>query len=343
MDLVKHEKGPLWVAYRPHKLDEMAPTFDIEGLRQHIEATDHSHSYFISGGYGLGKTTLARILARYFNCLNRIDGNPCGVCDNCKDAELLIREENMADKTKIADTREMVQELYNPPYDGRKRIVILDECHRLTNAAQHTWLKIAEDVPDHLYLIFCTMEPDNVVEALKQRCHRIYMSPMNKHISREFINSVLESEDIPGSEDLVNDLYHRIGGIPRELLNALHALRDKGTFETEAKRIEEEEAKLRPFIFGILKGENWGGLARHYSRLVEERGGNIESVRVRLGAYVYKMLLGGNLPRGIENVGTKIMILMGAASDPITHPGEEFAFCSRLFRAWKEIREYKKT
>lgn len=335
MALEKHSEGPFREAYRPQTIGEMYDTFDKAALEHHVCSKDHSHVYFFSGESGLGKTTLAKILARRFMCEDPKGADPCGVCEKCRNSELYIRQENMADKTKIDDTRRLISELSAPPLNGGARCAIFDESHRMVGAAQHAWLAVLEDPPAHLYVFFCTMEPKKFERALRERSHQIEMRPLTKSPAYKLVQDVAAKEKLDVTDEMFERIWNEVGGVPRSILNELQNLRDGRTIGADEQK-DIEEKLMYPFIKSIVHAESWSNVSTLYRRLLAQKG-DAERLRIDLGNYCYAV--SANPRFKVSRAGTKVMMLIEGLSEPMYGVGDHFVLFARMFRVWQNVRE----
>ena len=134
------------------------------------------HAYLFSGARGVGKTSVARILARAINCRHRENGNPCNKCKSCMDisngSAMDVQEIDGASNRGIDEIRELRENIRHMPSSGRYRVYIIDEVHMLTLPAFNALLKTLEEPPPHVKFIFATTEPHKVPITILSRCQR---------------------------------------------------------------------------------------------------------------------------------------------------------------------------
>lgn len=223
----------MWdIKYRPVRFDQvLGQEAASKVLRARLlKGSGFDTSYIFSGGAGNGKTTLARILARGLLCSNLVDGEPCGTCQNCveimDDACAGVTEMDAASKGTVASIRAYVDELAFQLPGIKKRILILDEAHRLSGAAQDALLKPVED--KKLVAIFCTTEPDKLLGPIHTRCESYHLRRIKIEDLVARAESVLRSEGAEYEPAAVELIVQQAGGKVRAILNQLEQLAQLG-------------------------------------------------------------------------------------------------------------------
>ncbi len=165
--------------YRAQKFDEMVGQEHIvKTLKNAVLTKNIGHAYLFSGPRGVGKTSMARILAKSLNCSEGPTQEPCGRCNSCisitKGSSLDVVEIDGASNRRIDDIRNLIDQLKYPPVEGRdkKKIYIIDEVHMLTNEAFNALLKSLEEPPEYVIFVFATTEPYKVPATILSRCQR---------------------------------------------------------------------------------------------------------------------------------------------------------------------------
>lgn len=212
----------LYHKYRPHVFEDVIGQDHItKPIQSQLDANRENHAYLFAGPRGLGKTTVARIVARHLNCLAD-DGRPCLTCKNCEqslqgDFPDFI-EMNAASDRGINVIRELSQKTKFRPMVGRNKVYILDEVHQLTGPAFSAFLKTLEEPSDNIIFILCTTEMSKILDTITSRCqvHRFWPVPSEKLF--QFVQRVATNESIEVSTEVLEMLVNESQGTPREAL-----------------------------------------------------------------------------------------------------------------------------
>ena len=166
----------LYQKLRPYRFSDMVgQNFVVENVRMQAKRDAWFHSYILAGQFGSGKTTMARIIAMAANCSNKDeDGNPCGCCESCRalmsDNSTDYKEIDGASNTGVDNIRDLKEYISYQPVLLRKKVVIIDEVHKLSNAAFNSLLKMLEEPPAYAIFILCTTEEEAIPKTVQSRC-----------------------------------------------------------------------------------------------------------------------------------------------------------------------------
>ncbi len=191
-------------------------------------ALDHDrlhHAYLFTGTRGVGKTTLARIFAKSLNCEQGVSATPCGVCDACREIDegrfVDLLEVDAASRTKVDQTRELLENVPYAPVCGRYKVYLIDEVHMFSASSFNALLKTLEEPPPHVKFILATTDPQKVPVTVLSRCLQFNL----KRLSREQIESqlrhILQQEKIPFDDESLSLLARGADGSMRDGLSLL--------------------------------------------------------------------------------------------------------------------------
>ena len=214
-------------------------------LRNAIETGRVAHAYLFSGTRGVGKTTMARILAKALNCLSS-DGptaTPCCKCNSCiavnTGDDIDVVEIDGASNNRVDEIRDLRENVIYRPARSRYKIYIIDEVHMLTVQAFNALLKTLEEPPEHVKFILATTEPNKVIATIQSRCQRFDFSNISPKVIAGQLKSILKKEKIEYEEDLVLPLARMANGSMRDALSLLDRLISTGENPLTARLLEE--------------------------------------------------------------------------------------------------------
>ena len=197
----------LALKYRPHFFDEVVgQEFCVQSLSNSINLNKLHNAYLFSGTRGVGKTTIARIFAKSLLCKEGISATPCGKCDSClgidNNNNLDLIEIDAASRTKVEDTRTLMENVQYAPTSSRFKIYLIDEVHMLSTKSFNALLKTIEEPPEHVKFLLATTEPDKLPETVISRCLHFKLEPITKEELTDHIKKVLKSENINFESDV---------------------------------------------------------------------------------------------------------------------------------------------
>lgn len=216
----------LYRSYRPNAFSEVVgQKHVIKTLRNAVKENKTSHAYIFSGLRGIGKTTIARILAKAVNCENPTDGEPCNVCKNCmaiiNDETADIVELDAASNNGVDEMREILEKVNFLPSMLRKKVYIIDEAHMLSSAAFNALLKTLEEPPLYVIFILATTEPHKIPQTILSRCQRFDFKQLSTDEIAYQIKQVCEKEQIDINDDAVFAIAESAEGGMRDALSIL--------------------------------------------------------------------------------------------------------------------------
>ncbi|MCP4608065.1 MAG: DNA polymerase III subunit gamma/tau [Planctomycetes bacterium] len=232
--------------YRSQTFDDVVGQDPIaQTLKNAIKTDRVSHAYLFSGTRGVGKTTMARILAKALNCLavDKPTTKPCCKCDSCiainigEDIDVI--EIDGASNNRVDEIRELRENAIYRPARSRFKIYIIDEVHMLTTSAFNALLKTLEEPPSHIKFIFATTEPNKVLATIQSRCQRFDFSNIGPASIAGQLKALLKKEKIKYEEDLLLPLAKMANGSMRDGLSLLDRMISTGVEPLNSRILEE--------------------------------------------------------------------------------------------------------
>jgi len=232
--------------YRSQTFDDVIGQDPIaQTLKNAIKSDRVAHAYLFAGTRGVGKTTMARVLAKALNCLSVDEPTtkPCCKCNSCVainiGEDIDVIEIDGASNNRVDEIRELRENVIYRPARSRFKIYIIDEVHMLTISAFNALLKTLEEPPSHIKFIFATTEPNKVILTIQSRCQRFDFSNIGPASIAGQLKFILEQEKIKYEEDLVLPLAKMANGSMRDALSLLDRLISTGIEPLSSRLLEE--------------------------------------------------------------------------------------------------------
>lgn len=233
----------LYRKWRPKTFSDVSGQEQVtRTLQNEIKAGRINHAYLFTGSRGTGKTTCAKIFAKAVNCLNPVDGNPCGECENCKGIEngeiLDVIEMDAASNRGIDDIRDIIDKAQFAPAKAKYRVYIVDEVHMLTDQAFNALLKTLEEPPEHVIFILATTEVHKLPATIISRCQRFDFHRIAADAIANRLKFVADNEKVNITDDAAMLIAAVADGALRDALSLLDrciALDSNITSETVRK------------------------------------------------------------------------------------------------------------
>lgn len=181
------------------------------------------HAYLFSGTRGVGKTSIARLLAKGLNCETGITATPCGVCDNCREIEqgrfVDLIEIDAASRTKVEDTRDLLDNVQYAPARGRFKVYLIDEVHMLSRHSFNALLKTLEEPPAHVKFLLATTDPQKLPVTILSRCLQFHLKALDVEQIRHQLEHILGAEQIAFEPRALQLLSRAADGSLRDALS----------------------------------------------------------------------------------------------------------------------------
>lgn len=181
------------------------------------------HAYLFSGTRGVGKTSIARLLAKGLNCETGVTATPCGVCDSCREIEqgrfVDLIEIDAASRTKVEDTRDLLDNVQYAPARGRFKVYLIDEVHMLSRHSFNALLKTLEEPPEHVKFLLATTDPQKLPVTILSRCLQFHLKALDVDQIRQQLEHILDAENIPHEPRALQLLARAADGSLRDALS----------------------------------------------------------------------------------------------------------------------------
>ena len=236
----------------------------VRALRHALENQRLHHAYLLTGTRGVGKTTLARILAKCLNCETGITAEPCGKCSACQEIDggryVDLLEVDAATNTRVDEMRQLLDTAQYAPTRGRFKVYVIDEVHMLSNSAFNAMLKTLEEPPEHLKFILATTDPQKIPVTVLSRCLQFNLKQMPAGAIAAHLSRLLELEAVAHDADALQLIGRAAAGSMRDALSLLDQAiaHGAGRVSTESVRdmlgTVDEEYLLR-LLEGVARAD----------------------------------------------------------------------------------------
>src|SRR5207244_8136262 len=197
----------------------------VRALRHALDEKRLHHAYLFAGTRGVGKTTLARILAKSLNCETGISSRPCGKCSACVEIDagrfVDLIEVDAATNTKVDEMRQLLESSVYVPTRGRFKVYVIDEVHMLSTSAFNAMLKTLEEPPEHIKFILATTDPQKIPVTVLSRCLQFNLKQMPSPAIAAHLEGILGEEKMPAEAGALRLLAECARGSMRDALSLL--------------------------------------------------------------------------------------------------------------------------
>jgi len=293
--------------WRPKSFSELTgQEHVVRALTNALEQKRLHHAYLFTGTRGVGKTTIARILAKALNCETGISSTPCGVCAACTEIDggrfIDLIELDAASNTQVDNMRELLENALYAPTSGRYKVYIIDEVHMLSKSAFNAMLKTLEEPPDHVKFVLATTDPQKIPVTVLSRCLQFNLKQIPPPLIAEHLRHVLEQEQISSDAAALQLLARAAQGSMRDALSML----DQAIAFGEGK---VEEAGVRAMLGAIDQGylydlldalaQKDGGRMLAVADAMETRSLSFDAALQDLAALLHRLALAQTVPQAI--------------------------------------------
>lgn len=317
----------LHTIYRPRTVLEMLGNqTNVNMIEKGLDNNTLPHTFLFTGDAGCGKTTMAKIIAAGLNCGNvdESTSNPCLKCSSC----VSILNHNSMDVIEINVGRSggkdavdnIVGDLSSSPFSARYKIIIFDEAHKLTPAAQDLLLTVIETGFSHVYFIFATNHPEKLSDAFMTRCSVMHFGRISKDLILGLLKNVAEFEAMEYKPEVLDYIAEESRGVPRNALVWLKQTNDEGSWLIDSIKeiigvsLGVDDPKVIEISKALLKG-SFKGAVSIYDKIKNKN--QAESVRIGITSYMVGCLKRAkNFPEG-----KKFSTILDIITQPIYEQG----------------------
>jgi DNA polymerase-3 subunit gamma/tau len=298
--------------WRPRNFDSLVgQEHVVRALRHALDEGRLHHAYLFSGTRGVGKTTLARILAKSLNCETGISSRPCGKCSTCLEIDASryvdLIEVDAATNTKVDEMRQLLENAVYAPTRGRFKVYVIDEVHMLSTSAFNAMLKTLEEPPEHIKFILATTDPQKIPVTVLSRCLQFNLKQMPSPAIADHLAKILGEEKVsaePGALKLLADCAR---GSMRDALSLLdQAIAYGGGSVTEQAARAMLGAIDDSYLYAILEGLARGDAAAVLAAAEDMRSRSLafDAALQDLGSLLHKVALMQAAPDAVETAGS---------------------------------------
>jgi DNA polymerase III subunit gamma/tau len=285
--------------WRPRAFEEIVgQSHVVTALVNALDSKRLHHAYLFTGTRGVGKTTLARILAKSINCETGITSKPCGKCGACLEIDagrfVDLLEVDAATNTKVDEMRELLDTAQYMPVSGRFKVYIIDEVHMLSRHAFNSMLKTLEEPPEHVKFILATTDPQRLPVTVLSRCLQFNLKPLAAPVLAAHLNRVLDAEGVAYEKGALLQLGKAAAGSVRDSLSLLDQAIAHGGGNVSEAQVAEMLGSLGgdllwPLLERIVEADGAGTIAE--ADRIAARSVSFDGALEELAAILHRIAL----------------------------------------------------
>lgn len=279
----------------------------LTALANSLKENRLHHAYLFSGTRGVGKTSIARLFAKGLNCVHGVTAEPCGECEHCKAIEeghfIDLIEIDAASRTKVEDTRELLDNVQYKPVQGRYKVYLIDEVHMLSRHSFNALLKTLEEPPEYVKFLLATTDPQKLPITILSRCMQFHLKALDTKSISHHLAYILEQEKIPFELTALDKLAKAAQGSIRDSLS----LTDQAIAMSNANITLDivntmlgllDENQSIEILYALQQGN--GDKLMQLVQAVAEKGANWDELLVELGEQLHQIAMLQLLPTPID-------------------------------------------
>ena len=280
----------------------------VRAITNALEQQRLHHAYLFTGTRGVGKTTIARILAKSLNCETGITARPCGVCSACVDIDkgrfIDMIEVDAASNTQVDNMRDLLDNAQYAPTVGRFKVYIIDEVHMLTRNSFNAMLKTLEEPPAHVKFILATTDPQKMPVTVLSRCLQFNLRQMSSTSITEHLLSILGQENIPSEPVALQLIARAAAGSMRDALSLLDQAIAYGGNAVHEKEVRAMLGAVdQSYLFELLNALTTqdGAALIAQARIMEQRSLSFDTALNDLANLLQQIAVAQSVPESVAN------------------------------------------
>jgi DNA polymerase III subunit gamma/tau len=280
----------------------------VRALRHALEQKRLHHAYLFTGTRGVGKTTLARILAKCLNCETGITPQPCNQCSACVEIDagrfVDLLEVDAATNTKVDEMRQLLETAQYAPTRGRFKVYVIDEVHQLSGHAFNAMLKTLEEPPEHMKFILATTDPQKIPVTVLSRCLQFNLKQMPREAIAAHLSAILGKEKISFEDPALGLLARAAAGSMRDALSLLDQAIAHGGGKVTAASVGDmlgaiDQTHLLRLVDAVARGD--AAAAVKVADEMQERSLSFDTALAELASLLLQLALSQSLPNSVED------------------------------------------
>ncbi|WP_111807973.1 DNA polymerase III subunit gamma/tau [Aeromonas allosaccharophila] len=321
--------------WRPHTFEQVVGQQHVlTALTNALDQGRLHHAYLLSGTRGVGKTTIARILAKSLNCEQGISSHPCGVCDTCREIDqgnfVDLLEIDAASRTKVEDTRELLDNVQYRPARGRFKVYLIDEVHMLSRHSFNALLKTLEEPPPYVKFLLATTDPQKLPITILSRCLQFHLKSLDQTQIAKQLEWVLDQEGQPFEPRALLALAKAADGSMRDALSLTDQALAHGNGSVRLESVLAmlgtlDHRHLHQLLEAILRQDAPATMAKITE--IATLGPDFDQLHAELEGLLHRIAMAQLLPASVQEQGAdaESLLQLAKAMSP-----EEVQLCYQI-------------